>query len=448
MQISVLTIFPELYTPFLSTSLVKRAHEQHLASITIDPLFAYCAPKERIDGPTFGHGAGMVIRPEVIERAIDAHTAQHGAAHKIFFSPRGKKLDQYVLKDLFTRLGAQGHIMLLPARYEGMDARIEEEYADDIFSIGDYVLMGGDLPAMVLIEGLLRFIPGVVGKSASVEHDSFSGPFVDYPEYTAPVVWRNRMVPEVVRSGNHQEMRLWREKHAVQTTVLHHFDWLRSHVTEAADIAHAQQVIPAHYVALMHDEVLVPDARVGAAAGATKSGMTSVTSIDMHDIARSAATYGLKGFFVVTPLVDQQSIVQTLLNFWKTGSGVTYNPHRHVAMRQVELVDSFDAVIAAIEIQTGKKPLVIATSAQVVPAGEKITYFDQERVWSHGRPVLFLLGTGRGLAPQVLDRCDYVLERLYGFSSFNHLSVRSAAAIIFDRWLGVTLRRAQQERSS
>src|SRR5579871_559261 len=184
MKISILSVFPDLYGPFLQTSLIKRAQDQGLVSFYLSSFFSQVSPKERIDAPTFGHGAGMVLKPVVVQKAITDQEAQRGKAFKIFFSPHGKKLDQHLLQDLVRRIGMQGHALLIPARYEGMDARVEEHYADEIVSVGDFVLMGGDLPAMILLEGLLRLVPGVVGKQESVELESFSGPFVDYPEYT------------------------------------------------------------------------------------------------------------------------------------------------------------------------------------------------------------------------------------------------------------------------
>ncbi len=237
MHISIVTLFPALYEPFLHTSLVHRATEAGQVAFSIENVFSLCAPKERIDSPTFGHSAGMLIKPEIIEKAIEAQEELKGHAFKIFFSPQGKKLDQQLLKKLLHDFQEKKHVMLLPARYEGMDARIEEYYADEILSIGDYVLMGGDLPAMVLIEALLRLIPGVIGKQESVEEESFSGPFVDHPEFTAPVEWKGYVVPEILRSGNHAAIAAWRRKEAAKKTVLHHFEWLRSHVTKEEDIS-------------------------------------------------------------------------------------------------------------------------------------------------------------------------------------------------------------------
>ena len=433
MKISILTLFPEIYRPFLETSLVHRAQERGDLTCEVRSLFEFCVPKERADGPTFGHGPGLLIRPEVVERAVTAQEEKAGSAFKIFFSPQGTVLDQTLLKSLYERIEAKGgHCMLLPARYEGMDARVEEEYADAIISIGDYVLMGGDLPAMIFLEGLLRHVPGVVGRQESVAEDSFSGPFVDHPHYTAPVVWRGREVPEVIRSGNHAVQEEWRRNQAVEKTVLHHFSWVRSYPLSEDDQKRVADAMPHHYAALMHTGVTLPGG---------VEGTSSVTSIDIHDIARSARSYGLKNYFVVTPLEDQKKIVQKLLTFWQEGAGVAYNPSRHDAVMRARHADNLDAVIAEIERIEGARPVVIATSARPLAHQQIITYHDQERVWSQKRPVLLLFGTAQGLAPSVMAQCDFVLCPLRGFSRFNHLSVRSAAAIVFDRWLGINEKR-------
>ncbi len=428
MIISIATIFPELYKPFFDTSLLKRAKNQKIVDFDVSCLFDYVSPKERIDAPTFGHNAGMLIKPTVVEAAVHAHQERHGEAYRIFFSPHGKKLTQRVAQDIAHKWQEKGHLLLIPARYEGIDARAEEEYADEIISIGDYVLMGGDIPAMVLIESIVRLIPGIVGKQQSVDLDSFTGAFLDNPEYTEPVVWHDRVVPEIIRSGDHKKIQEWSEKVAAERTVVSHFDWFRKHAQSKKEYALASGAMPAHYVALMHDEINLPGERIGT---------TSVTSLDIHDIARSARTYGCKGYSIVTPLIDQQKIVQRLLDFWQTGTGIDYNPHRHEALDYVYLRSSLDEVIADIERLEGQKPLLIATSALSQAEHKAISYHDQEIVWKQKRPVLILFGTGRGLSNSILERCDFILLPVFGLSDFNHLSVRSAAAIVFDRWLGI-----------
>lgn len=431
MKISILTLFPALYEPFLKTSIIGRARQSGKIDADVVNLFSLCQPKERIDGPTFGPGAGVVLRPEIMEKGIEQQEAQKGTAYKIFFSPQGKKLDQDLLKRMYENIKKVDHVMLLPARYEGMDGRIEEYYADATVSVGDIVLMGGDIPAMILLEGLLRLIPGIVGKEESVLHDSFSGAFVDYPEFTDPLDWKGLQVPAVIRSGNHHEIHEWRMNKAAQKTVIDHFDWLRSHKLTDEERELSQKYIPSHYAALMHNEIVLPGDIVGT---------TSVTSLDIHDIARSAKTYGLKNYFIVTSLIDQQKIVQKLLDFWQTGAGVTYNSQRHEAVKEVILRDSLDSVIAEIEQKEGKKPIVIATSARESAHDSLLTFYEQSKIWVQNRPVLIIFGTGHGLSAAVLERCDYVFMPIKGISDFNHLSVRSAAAVIFDRWLGLNVK--------
>lgn len=455
MNISILTLFPELYSEFLKASIIGKAQEKNKINAELVNFIDFCRvrrssedgslerslgkPRERVDAPTFGPGPGMLIRPEVVESAITQQEQKFGSAFKIFFSPHGQKLDQNLFKKLSSKLSEQKHIMLLASRYEGMDARVEEYYADEVISLGDFVLMGGDLPAMCFLEGFLRLIPGIVGNSQSVEHDSFSGPLVDHPEYTEPLEFKGMQVPEVIRSGNHALIKDFREKEAIKRTLNGHFDWLRSSPLTKEIKAKVKEYIPKHYSVLMHGDILLKDKTVGT---------SSVTSLDIHDIARSSMTYGIEKYYIVTPLKDQQTIVQTLLDFWNIGHGIEYNIHRHNAIKMVRLQNNLDEVIASIENEQGQKPLLIATSAKYHPStgsgrtdSQYITYFDQSKVWESKRPVLFIFGTGHGLADYILDRCDFILEPLNGFSNFNHLSVRSAAAVIFDKWLGFNIKK-------
>lgn len=428
MNISILSVFPDLYTPFLKTSLIGRAQEDNNVTINLASFFSYVQPKERIDASTFGPGAGMLIRPEVVEKAIEEHNKQHGASYNVFFSPQGKTLTPHLLQRLATILEEKNHILFVASRYEGMDARVEEYYADEILSLGNFVIMGGDLPVMVTLEGMLRFIPGIVGKEESVEQESFTTPFVDYPAYTQPVEWKGMRVPDIVRSGDHAAIEQWRMEQAIKKSVYGHFNWVQHHTDSVKYVKEIKQFIPPHYAALMHTDVLLPNDQVGT---------TSVTSLDIHDGARSVCTYDVKHYFIVTPLKDQQKVVQTLLDFWQKGIGERYNPHRFESIQRVRLQADLEEVIATIEQKEGKKPIVIATSAQRGDSDRTITYFDQAKVWQMDRPILFLFGTGNGLAPSLVACADFILAPIRGFSDFNHLSVRSAIAVVLDRWLGM-----------
>jgi tRNA (guanine37-N1)-methyltransferase len=441
-KISIITVFPQLFSEFLSTSLIKRACEKGLLSFQLVAFSDLCEPKERIDAPTAGPGVGMLLKPEVVERAIEKCEQAWGKGIKIFFSPQGERLDQRLLehyKEKYIDHGVQGasspsqgelHLILICSRYEGMDARVEAHYADEIISIGDYVLMGGDLPAQVFLEGFLRLIPGIVGKDESVQDDSFSGPFLDYPQYAQPLEWKGQKIPPVILSGNHGQIEQWRAEQAALKTARERFDWARSQPLTDEQKKLIQKNIPPHYVVLMHADVVVRDGN--------KVGNTSITSIDLHDISRSGATYGIKNFFVLSELEDQHLIMKTFLSFWQSEEGRDYNQTRYDAVKRLVPVRTLDEIIDIIRKQDGAAPLLVATSAQNADIKTpRIGYDDQKIVWKENRPVLFILGTGQGLSIQFLEKCDYILAPIEGLPKYNHLSVRSAAAIIFDRWLGL-----------
>lgn len=445
MKISIITAFPQLYESFLSTTLVGNAVSKNLISFNLVRFADLCPIKVRIDEPTAGPGPGMVIKPDIIERGIAQCEAQFGKGFKIFFSPQGTLLTQPLLKNLATQFFAtsketnaselkvqaaqqNNHIILICPRYEGVDARVEEYYADLVLSIGDYVLMGGDLPAQVFIEGFLRLMQGVIGNQESIDQESFESAFFDYPSYGQEPVWKEQELPTILRSGNHAAIKKWRSEQACKKTVLNRFDWFKAASPTQEELSLAQHCIPPHYAALMHTDVMIKGIGVGN---------TSVTSIDLHDIARSGATYGLKNLFMVSPLLDQQAIMNEFLKFWRSPEGAAYNPGRSQAVCAIEQTLSLDQTIEFIEKKEGKRPLIIATSAKNQNHEKIIDYQSQGLIWKQNRPILFLLGTGQGLSDSALEKCDYLLIPLQGMTNFNHLSVRSATAIIFDRWLGL-----------
>ena len=161
---------------------------------------------------------------------------------------------------------------------------------------------------------------------------------------------------------------------------------------------------------------------------------SAVTNLDIHDIARTARTYGISRYFISTPYEDQQQLVRELLAHWQTGHGATYNPARKEALSRVQLTDSLDEVIATLTEQYGKRPLVVATSALM--RENSLSYHELGQQIAQGVPVLLLFGTAHGLAPEILQVTDVTLPPIKGGTDYNHLSVRSAASIIIDRLLG------------
>ncbi|MCG2756580.1 tRNA (guanosine(37)-N1)-methyltransferase TrmD [Candidatus Dependentiae bacterium] len=445
MKITIITVFPEFYDSFFKHSLISRAIQNGVLSVNFIKFSDMCEPKERIDTQICGPGVGMLIKPEVVQNAIEKAENLWGQGFKIFFSPQGEKMDQILLKNLannflikdskkdeYNSKFNNNHIILVCARYEGLDQRVEDFYADLVLSVGDYVLMGGDLPAQLFIESFLRLVPGIIGKSESVEKDSFYGAFLDYPSYCLPKSWKNIDVPEVLLSGNHALIDEWRQNEAAKKTIFKRFDWFISSNPDINEIKTAKKFIPKHYVALMHSQVLVQGDKVGD---------TSITSLDIHDIARSSATYDIKNYFVVSGLKDQQKILNTFLDFWKSEDGKDYNFSRFQAVNRIIPALSFSDIIDKIKEIEGLEPIVITTSAKTSNLNNNgpkiIDYNSQGEIFSQKRPILFVFGTGQGLSNEILDKSDYLLLPIKGLSDYNHLSVRSAAAIILDRWLGL-----------
>ncbi len=429
-HISILTVFEQLYKPFLQTSLIHRAQEKGIVDIHVNSFFSYVGPKKRIDAPTFGPGAGMLIRPAVVESAIEDKERQYGPAFTIFFSPQGKKLDQPMLEGLAEIVQKKSHLLLVPARYEGMDTRVEEYYADLVLSVGDFVLMGGDLPAMILLEGLLRLFPGVVGKEESVEKESFSGPFIDFPVYTQPVDWKGRVVPAIVRSGNHAAINEWRMQQAARTTVLHHFNWLRTqYLVTSEQEKLVKKFIPPHYILLLYNDVVEKE---------EERKLAIIKSFDIRDIARSSQVYGCKDFFLILS-ASQKELLEYLIGSRQDSS--EHNKEQDTAISSIKFYDSIDEVINKITEQNGEEPLLIT----LADLGEKnnvklISFYDQSLVWEPGRPVLFIFETGTESSNQLSERCDFLLPPPCSFSDGGYLSISSLAAITFDRWLGINLK--------
>lgn len=215
MRIQVLTIFPELFEPFLCTSLVGRAVEQGLLDVTVHDLRDHCEDRHRsVDDEPYGGGGGMVMSAPVWVRAVRAVSGDR-APRRILLSPQGRRLDDAEVRALAA---TDDELVLLCGRYEGIDERVRELVVDEEISIGDYVLSGGELPAMVLIEALSRQVPGVVGLSKSVQEDSFRRGLLDHPHYTRPAEVEGLTVPEVLLSGDHAAIERWRERAALRVT--------------------------------------------------------------------------------------------------------------------------------------------------------------------------------------------------------------------------------------
>ena len=212
MQFDVLTLFPEMFTS-LNESIIGRAKKNEQINIKLINIRDFSKDKHnKVDDTPYGGGAGMVIKPDVVYRAYKSLENKENAK-VIYMSPQGKTLNQKKV----VELSKESHLIILCGHYEGIDQRVLDKIVDEEISIGDYVLTGGELPAMVLIDSVSRYVEGVLNKN-SVEEESFSKGMLEYPQYTRPEEFEGIKVPEVLLSGNHGEIEKWRKEKQIEIT--------------------------------------------------------------------------------------------------------------------------------------------------------------------------------------------------------------------------------------
>jgi tRNA (guanine37-N1)-methyltransferase len=212
---TVLTLFPELFPGPLGGSLVGRALAAGRWQLATRDIRRFATDRRQsVDDTPFGGGAGMVMRPDIVARAADTAVAEGAPGPLLYLSPRGTPLHQALVRHLAAGPG----IILLCGRYEGVDVRVIEARGFQEVSLGDFVLSGGEIAAMALIDACVRLLPGVVGDARSVEEESFAEGLLEYPHYTRPQEWEGRSVPEVLLSGHHERIRAWRRAQAVAAT--------------------------------------------------------------------------------------------------------------------------------------------------------------------------------------------------------------------------------------
>jgi len=216
--VDVVTLFPGLFQPFLETSLVGKAVSEGLFEVGLHDLRGWTHDRHRtVDDSPYGGGPGMLMKPEPLVAAIDELAGPKGPERRgrvVLLSPQGQRLEQAGLAEL----AQLEHLVLVCGRYEGVDQRVVELAVDQELSIGDYVLSGGEIPAMVVLEGLCRLLPGVLGNPESVAHESFQTGLLEGPQYTRPPVFGGLAVPEVLRSGDHAAVAEWRARCARDLT--------------------------------------------------------------------------------------------------------------------------------------------------------------------------------------------------------------------------------------
>lgn len=214
MRIDILTLFPEMFPGPFGASIIKRAVDGGLVSLNIYNIRDYTHDKHHTaDDYAYGGGAGMILKPEPVFEAVES-VKEEDTCPVILLTPQGRPFSQPVAQEL----SRHGRLILICGHYEGVDERVREHLVSDEISIGDYVLSGGELAAMVVVEAVVRLLPGVLGSEESLAEDSHTGGLLEYPQYTRPPVFRGWSVPEVLLSGNHAQIARWRREQAIRRT--------------------------------------------------------------------------------------------------------------------------------------------------------------------------------------------------------------------------------------
>lgn len=422
LNFTVITLFPAMFSSPLGHSILKKAQEKEMISVRVVDLRDYAMDRHRVtDDYPYGGGQGMVMKPEPLIAAIEDARKKGKNPRVILLTPQGKALNQQEA----DKLSQEKELVLICGRYEGVDERVKN-FVDDELSIGDYTLSGGELAAMVVIDTVTRLIPGVLGNVKSPQEESFSDGLLEYPQYTRPEELKGMKVPEVLLSGDHERIKDWRREMSLKLTRARRPDLFRKAQLAPDERKSLSTSSPRLYISLLHYPVYDKNGQVVT---------TAVTNMDIHDIARSARTYGVKRFYVVTPVKALQKLTLKILAHWEQGYGSQYNQTRKEALALARLKDTLDEVVIDVEQECGSRPQLVVTSAR--PGGKRTSFAQlREMLIRDSDPFLLLLGTGWGLTDTVLAQSDYLLEPIDGGTDYNHLSVRSAAAIILDRLLG------------
>lgn len=431
MKIDILTLFPGMFAP-LKESIIKRAGEKGLVDINITDIRDFAFNKHRmVDDVVYGGGAGMVMKPEPICEAVKhlKGTAASASPPRIIMtSPQGELFSQKKALEL----SQEGHLIFICGHYEGIDDRVRELLQAEELSIGDFVLTGGELPSMIMVDSVVRLLPGVLGDDVSSEEESFSDGLLEYPQYTRPAEYEGLKVPDVLQGGNHEHIRIWRRKQSLLKTWKNRPDLWKKAPLDLDDLKFMEEMkgdVRRNYclfTALVHYPVYNKKKEIIN---------TSFTNLDLHDIARASATFGVEKYFMIQPVEAQHEIINTLINHWVKGYGARYNPDRKHALTKIALTNSVEETKAMIREEYGEEPKVISTAAKAYSTN--VGYEELHNIMERqGGNYLLLFGTGWGLEQSLIENSDFVLKPVYGPGAYNHLSVRSAASIILDRLQG------------
>jgi tRNA (guanine37-N1)-methyltransferase len=436
MRFTIVTLFPGAFESILAAGVLGKAIEKGLVVVDfVDPRDFTHDRHRTVDDTPYGGGPGMVMKVEPVAMALDSID---GTPHRMMMAPTGAPLCHERVREL----AELEHIALVCGRYEGIDERVTELCIDETISLGDFVMTGGEIAAMAIVDAVSRFVPGVLGEQTSTEEESFSDDLIEYPHYTRPREFRGLEVPEILLGGNHEHIRKWRRGESIVRTAKARPDLFDRHVFTDEDRTLASELgvdlAARSYVVLAHHPVLDRHRKVVT---------SSVTTLDVHDIARSAMTYGLAGFLLVTPVAAQREKIERVVAVWQNEMDKVDADTRSDALARVEAVASVEDAAAWVADKHGTAPRLIATSAR--PMERAIGFAElRSAALEDSRPLILLFGTGWGLAQSAIALSEQVLMPVAGRPDFNHLSVRSAVAAALDRLFGARADAAPKSSST
>lgn len=419
----LVTLFPEFFDSPLKVSLLGKATKQGLIQFSFhNPREFGTGPHKHVDDRPFGGGPGMIMQLEPILKTLETipHTGKI-----LLMTATGKPFNQELAKNLST----EQDITIICGRYEGVDSRLSTFAPIVETSVGQIILNGGETAALAVIEAVSRFIPEFMGKEESAKEESFSDGLLEYPQYTRPENYLSEKVPEVLLSGNHEKISQWRRQNALQTTLEKNPALLENAKLSEQDSLFLKTLPRSRHgknlcFCLCHNPVILEK---------NKSGCSSLTNLDIHDIARISRSYGLGPFFVLHPYDDQRRLLLSILEHWQKVP--ESHADRKRALEHVQAVKNFNDVENFCIDWFGKSPIWIVTSANWPKKNNACVSFGEIRELCAKEPVVICLGTAKGLSMPELP-IKYLRLAPVRHLDENHLSVRSAAAIIADRILG------------
>ena len=428
MKFDIVTIFPDFFESVFSFGVISRAVENKTVKINVHDLRTYSPAKHgKTDDTPYGGGSGMLMTPGPIGKAINSIREKGLRSAVILTTPKGEEFSDRKAQELcgFEQL------IILCGRYEGVDDRVNELYVDMKISTGKYINSGGEYACSLIVDAVSRYLPGVLGNTESLASESLKDGLLEYPQYTKPRTYRGKKVPEVLISGDHEKIRKWRRRESIKSTFIQNPASLDDAQLSKDEDAFLKELKTESspgfkvYIALVHYPAY--NSRLEVVSTAFKS-------IDAHDISRDATTYGVRKFYLINPVEEQRRLAGRLVDHWIEGEGKNFNETKSRAFGIVSILSTIEEAIGQIEEIEGKKPKIVATDARF---SDDMTGYRtlREKIFENEEPFLILFGTGSGLTLETIKAADYVLRPISGYSEFNHLSVRSAAAIVLDRLL-------------